>query len=185
MNSITRGGKSWRSLAAFIAILCLFGITGISQMENEAHMKISSSKFIEGGNIPAQFTCDGENASPDLVIENLPAAAKSLVLIVDDPDAPRGTFTHWLMWNLKTDLKEIPVNSPPQDAVQGINDFGKKKYGGPCPPSGTHRYYFRLYALDVVLSLPPNSDRKALDKAIGGHVITKATLMGRYSRSGK
>ena len=108
--------------------------------------------------------------------------AKSLVLIVDDPDAPGGTFTHWLMWRLKPDLQEIPANSTPQDAVQGANDFGKPKYGGPCPPSGTHRYYFRIYALDMIPTQPASSDRKTIDKAIKGHVVAEATLMGRYAR---
>jgi Raf kinase inhibitor-like YbhB/YbcL family protein len=151
----------------------------------QANMKISSDDVTEGSNIPSKFTCDGENISPGLRIDGVPQAAKSLMLIVDDPDAPKGTFTHWLLWNLKTDLKEILTNSPPQDAAQGVNDFGKNKYSGPCPPSGTHRYYFRLYALDFVPNLSSNTNRKALDKAVEGHVLAKAVLMGRYSRVGK
>jgi len=149
----------------------------------EAHMTIMSSSFIEGGGIPARFTCDGKNLSPDLKIGGTPPGAKSLLLIVDDPDAPRGTFTHWLMWNLKPDLKEIPVGSVPEGAVQGMNDFGRNNYGGPCPPTGTHRYYFRIYALDAVPALVASAERKAVDRAIEGHVLAAGTLMGRYTRA--
>ncbi len=169
----------------YFTALCLFAPTGGAQIEKEAPMKISSPDFIEGGEIPVKFTCDGENTSPALKIEGVPATAKSLVLIMDDPDAPKGTFTHWLLWNLKTDLKEILANSPPQDAAQGLNDFGKNKYGGPCPPSGMHRYYFRLYAIDAVPNLSANSQRAALEKAMEGHVLGKAVLMGRYARQAK
>ncbi|HEY5707638.1 MAG TPA: YbhB/YbcL family Raf kinase inhibitor-like protein [Terrimicrobiaceae bacterium] len=147
-------------------------------------MKLTSPDFSDGGNIPELFTCDGEDISPKLNIEDAPAAARSLVLIVDDPDAPVGTFTHWLVWNLRPDATEIVANRPPPDAVQGVNDFGTSKYGGPCPPSGVHRYYFRLYALDTALQLAAKSKRKAVDAAIKGHIISEVTLMGRYSRKG-
>ena len=147
-------------------------------------MKLISPDFSDGGNIPERFTCDGENISPTLKIEGVPKAARGLVLIVDDPDAPAGTFTHWLMWNLSPDATEIVANSPPSDAVQGVNDFGRSKYGGPCPPSGVHRYYFKLYALDTTLQLPAKSKCKVVDAAIKGHIISEATLMGRYARKG-
>jgi len=146
-------------------------------------MTISSPDFKEGGSIPARFTCDGENVNPSLQISGVPAGARSLVLIVDDSDAPAGTWTHWLMWNLKTDLKKIPANSVPAGAVQGLNGFRKNNYGGPCPPSGTHRYFFKLCALDTVLELAANSDRKALDQAVRGHVIAESKYMGKYERS--
>jgi Raf kinase inhibitor-like YbhB/YbcL family protein len=147
-------------------------------------MKLISPDFSEGGKIPERFTCEGQDISPALKVDGVPKAAKSLVLIVDDPDAPAGTFTHWLVWNLKPDLTEIVANSLPFDAVQGVNDFGRSKYGGPCPPSGVHRYNFTLYALDATLELPAKSKRKAVDAAIKGHIIDEATLMGRYARKG-
>ena len=146
-------------------------------------MKISSPDFNEGGSIPSRFTCDGANVNPALNISEVPAGAKSLLLIVDDPDAPAGTWTHWLMWNLTPDLQEIAAGSVPAEAVQGLNDFHRNNYGGPCPPSGTHRYFFRCFALDAVLELPASSNRKALDQAMRGHVVAEAGLMGRYARS--
>jgi Raf kinase inhibitor-like YbhB/YbcL family protein len=147
-------------------------------------MRLISPDFSEDSNIPERFTCDGEDSCPTLRIEEVPKAARSLVLIVDDPDAPVGTFTHWLVWNVRPDATEIAENSPLPDAVQGVNDFGKNKYGGPCPPSGVHRYYFKLYALDTTLQLPAKSKRKAVEAAIKGHIISEATLMGRYARKG-
>ncbi len=146
-------------------------------------MKITSNEFGEGGPIPARFTAGGENVNPDLQFAEVPAAAKSLVLIVDDPDAPKGTLTHWLVWNLKPDVKEIlAASGPPQGAVQGLNFQGRNAYTGPNPVSGTHRYHFRVFALDITLHLPPNSDRNAVDKAIEGHVLAKAELVGLYTR---
>jgi Raf kinase inhibitor-like YbhB/YbcL family protein len=147
-----------------------------------AAMKLSSPDFKEGENIPERFTCDGKDVSPTLQIEGVPKEAKSLVVIVEDRDAPGGNFTHWLLWNIAPNLTEIVGNKPPPGAVQGVNDFGKKKYSGPCPPSGTHRYYFKLYALDTTSNLPPNSKRKTVDSAIKGHIIVEATLMGKYAR---
>ncbi len=148
-------------------------------------MKVISPDFIEGGNIPKHFTCDGQDISPTLKIEGVPQPAKSLVLIADDPDAPSGTFTHWLIWNLRPDATEILATTPPAGAVQGVNDFGRNNYGGPCPPSGVHRYYFKLFALDTTLELPATSRRKVLDAAMQGHIIGEATLMGRYARRGR
>jgi Raf kinase inhibitor-like YbhB/YbcL family protein len=147
-----------------------------------AKMKITSSAFQEGGNIPSKFTCDGADANPALRFEGAPAAAKSLALIVDDPDAPVGLFTHWLVWNINSKTTEIAENSAPGGAVQGTNDFPKKGYGGPCPPSGTHRYYFKIFALDQALDLKPGAKRAEVDAAMHGHVIAQGELMGRYSR---
>jgi len=147
-------------------------------------MKLISPDFSDGSSIPDRFTCDGENISPTLNVEEVPETAKSLVLIVDDPDAPGGTFTHWLIWNLTSDLAQIMGGNPPSGAVQGTNDFGTLRYGGPCPPSGVHRYYFRLYAVDAAPELTPRSKRKAVDAAIKGHIVGEATLMGRYARRG-
>jgi len=172
-----------RTLAAMFALVLAFMWIGGGQQAKEVAMKISSPDFADGGNIPVRFTCDGKDVNPALTISGVPAGAKSLALIVDDPDAPRGTWTHWLMWNLRPDLKEIAMNSVPAEAVQGVNDFPANKYGGPCPPSGTHRYYFKLYALDTALELPASSNRKAVDQALRGHIVAEAQWMGRYARS--
>jgi Raf kinase inhibitor-like YbhB/YbcL family protein len=147
-----------------------------------AKMKVTSSAFQEGGNIPSKFTCDGADVNPALRFEGAPAEAKSLVLIVDDPDAPVGLFTHWLVWNIDPKTSEIAESSAPGGAVQGTNDFPKKGYGGPCPPSGTHRYYFKIFALDQTLDLKPGAKRTEVDAAMRGHVIAQGELMGRYSR---
>jgi Raf kinase inhibitor-like YbhB/YbcL family protein len=147
-----------------------------------AKMKISSSAFQPGGNIPSKFTCDGTDANPPLRFEGAPGEAKSLVLIVDDPDAPSGLFTHWLVWNMDPKTTEIAESSAPSKGTQGKNDFGKSGYGGPCPPSGTHRYYFKIFAHDTELNLPSGSKRAQLDGAMKGHVIAQGELMGRYSR---
>jgi Raf kinase inhibitor-like YbhB/YbcL family protein len=147
-----------------------------------AKMKITSSAFQEGGNIPSKFTCDGADLNPALRFDGAPAEAKSLLLIVDDPDAPVGLFTHWLVWNIDPKTTEIAENSAPGGAVQGTNDFPKKGYGGPCPPSGTHRYYFKIFVLDRSLDLKPGAKRAEVDAAMRGHVIAQGELMGRYSR---
>src|SRR4030081_2388328 len=146
-----------------------------------AKMKITSSAFQEGGNIPFKFACDGANVNPPLHIDQVPAEAKSLALIVDDPDAPGGTFVHWLVWNIDPKTSDIAENRVPPNAVQGKNGFGKSGYGGPCPPSGTHRYYFRVYALDVV-QVQGGSTRADLDRAMPGHIIGQGQLMGRYPK---
>ena len=146
-----------------------------------AKMKITSSAFQEGGNIPSKFSCDGANTSPPLQIADVPAEAKNLVLIVDDPDAPSGLFTHWVVWNISPHTTNIGEGSAPK-GVQGTSDFGKSGYGGPCPPSGTHRYYFKIFALDRELDLPSGARRGQLDAAIKGHIIAQGELMGRYSR---
>ena len=146
-----------------------------------AKMKVTSSAFQQGANIPSKFSCDGPNTSPPLQISDVPTEAKSLVLIVDDPDAPSGLFTHWVVWNISPQNTTIGEGTTPK-GVQGTNDFGKSGYGGPCPPSGTHRYYFKVFALDRELDLPVGAKRSQLDSAIKGHVIAQGELMGRYSR---
>ncbi len=146
-----------------------------------AKMKITSSAFQQGGNIPSKFTCDGANTNPPLQISDVPPEAKSLVLIVDDPDAPSGLFTHWAVWNISPQTSTIAEGSTPK-GVQGTNDFGRSGYGGPCPPSGIHRYYFRISALDRELDLPFGAKRSQLDAAMKGHVIAQGESMGRYSR---
>lgn len=161
----------WTILLAAIATFAAGG----------ARLKITSSAFQQAGSIPSKFTCDGANASPPLQIADVPSGAKSLVLIVDDPDAPSGLFTHWIVWNISPETSTVAEGSTPK-GVQGTNDFGKSGYGGPCPPSGTHRYYFKIFALDRELNLPFGAQRSQLDAAIKGHVIAQGELMGRYSR---
>ena len=160
--------------AIFLAAIASFAAGG-------AKMKITSSAFQEGTNIPSKFSCDGADTSPPLQISDVPSAAKSLVLIVDDPDPPSGLFTHWTVWNIPPQTSSIAEGSTP-NGVQGTSDFGKSGYGGPCPPSGTHRYYFKIFALDRELDLPSGAKRGQLDAAMKGHVIAQGELMGRYSR---
>lgn len=145
-------------------------------------MKISSFAFAEGASIPPKYTCDGENISPPLIIGEVPGSAVSLGLIMDDPDAPSGTFTHWVMWDINPDAVEISENSVPEGAIQGLNSANKNEYTGPCPPSGTHRYFFKLYALDTKLQLDQNSKVDRLIKAMEGRVVEKAEFLGIYSR---
>src|SRR3972149_12152740 len=133
-------------------------------------MEIESPVFKNNKLIPSKYTCDGENVNPPLLIDDVPENAKSLVLIVDDPDASRGTFVHWTVWNIDPHIKEIKENSRPQNAVEGRTDFGRSGYGGPCPPSGTHRYFFHIFALDTALSLPPAAAAKQFKAAMQGHI---------------
>jgi Raf kinase inhibitor-like YbhB/YbcL family protein len=145
-------------------------------------MRISSPAFQEGGTIPEKFSKNGQNLNPELRIEGMPAEAKSLALIVDDPDAPVGLFTHWLVWNIDPKTTEIGENSVPQGAVQGTNDFPGQRYDGPQPPSGTHRYYFKIFALDKTLDLKAGAKRREVDAAMKSHVIAQGQLMGKYSK---
>jgi hypothetical protein len=149
------------------------------QPEKQA-MQLSSPAFKNNKKIPSQYTCDGENINPPLRISGVPAGAQSLVLIVDDPDAPAGDWTHWTVWNIDPRASEIAENSVPAGAAEGLNDFGQTGYGGPCPPSGTHRYQFKLYALDAKLDLGENAKKKELEEALRGHTLAQATLSGLY-----
>jgi len=143
-------------------------------------MNITSSAFTEDGPIPTQFTQDGADKSPPLLIEDVPAGAKSLALIAEDPDAPSGTFTHWILFNMSPTTMEIHEDAPPVMATQGRNDRGDIGYAGPKPPSGEHRYFFKLYALDTVLPLSRGTKSAELQAAMRGHILEEATLMGRY-----
>ena len=157
-----------------LAVIASFAAEG-------AKMKITSSAFQEGGNIPSKFTCDGSDTSPPLQITGVPSEAKSLVLIADDPDAPSGLFTHWLVWNIPPQTNSISEGSAPK-GVHGTNDFGKSGYKGPCPPPGTHRYSFKIFALDRELDLRAGAKRSQVDAAMKGHVIAQGELVGRYAR---
>ncbi|MBI2486098.1 MAG: YbhB/YbcL family Raf kinase inhibitor-like protein [Deltaproteobacteria bacterium] len=137
--------------------------------------------------IPKKYTCDGPNISPPLSWDSVPGGTKSLALICDDPDAPRGTWVHWVIFNLPANMNDLTENIPPQQtlpngAKQGRNDFGKIGYGGPCPPGGTHRYYFKLCALDEEINLEPGTTKAELLKAMDGHTLAKGQLMGKYKR---
>jgi Raf kinase inhibitor-like YbhB/YbcL family protein len=150
-------------------------------------IKVSSEAFEEGGMIPAKYTCDEDDISTPLAWDSIPEGTKTLALICDDPDAPMGTWVHWVLFNLPVDISELPENVPPErelesGAKQGTNDFGRIGYGGPCPPGGTHRYYFKLYALDVVLELEAGAKKPQLLEAMEGHILAEGHLMGRYSR---
>ena len=152
-------------------------------------LKLSSPAFNNGGYIPTRYTCDGENISPPLVWKDIPKNTKSLVLIVHDPDAPVGDFTHWVVYEIPPTFKGLPAAVPRTPIVfkvvkQGYNDFGFIGYGGPCPPpwDGAHRYFFELYALDYSPSIPPGATRAEVEKALKGHVLAKAVLMGKYKR---
>jgi Raf kinase inhibitor-like YbhB/YbcL family protein len=145
-------------------------------------VKISSTAFSGSSNIPIKYTCDGSNASPELNISNVPDDTKSLVLAVDDPDAPGGTFSHWIVWNIDPKTSNLPENKSPDGSVSGVNGAGKNGYTGPCPPSGTHRYIFTIYALDTTLNISANSNKADLEKAISGHIIDQGELMGKYAR---
>jgi Raf kinase inhibitor-like YbhB/YbcL family protein len=144
-------------------------------------MKITSPAFNHNEALPAKYTCDGEGVNPPLSIADVPKNAKSLVLIFRDPDAPSGDFVHWTVWNIDPGLTEIAEKSAP--GVEGITSYGKSGYGLPCPPSGTHRYTFHLYALDTLLDISPRIDASQLEKAMKGHILDKAELVGLYSRS--
>ncbi len=150
-------------------------------------IKVMSGAFEEGGLIPKQHTCDGPNTSPALSWSGVPAGTKSLALICDDPDAPSKTWVHWVVYNLPPDLTGLPANLQKVEeldlpARQGVSDFGRFGYGGPCPPSGTHRYFFKLYALDTMLELSGRVSKAQLETAMEGHVLASGQLMGRYAR---
>lgn len=148
---------------------------------------LSSPAFKSGGFIPVKYTCDGANISPTLQWTNLPVKCKSLALICDDPDAPGGTWVHWVIFNISAKTNLLPENMPSDkiladNSKQGVTDFQTTGYGGPCPPSGTHRYYFKLYALDTVLDIEAGSTKQQLLQAMAGHILSKALLMGKYER---
>jgi Raf kinase inhibitor-like YbhB/YbcL family protein len=142
-------------------------------------LAVSSPAFMNETMIPRQYTCDGINVSPPINVGHIPEKTKCLAMIVDDPDAPFGAWVHWVVWSIPVThhLKENEIHG-----IQGINDFGWAQYTGPCPPSGTHHYYFKVYALDTLLDLPPGSSKAALEKAMGDHIIAFGQLTGIYKR---
>jgi len=152
------------------------------EVAGQPQMKLSSRAFQQSRKIPTRFSCEGKEVSPPLTIEGVPKEAKSLALVMDDPDAPGGNWVHWVLWNIDPATTQIAEGSVPRGAEQGINSWQRKGYGGPCPPSGEHRYYFRLYALSQRLGLPSNSTRKDLERALQGKVLAQSELFGVYGR---
>jgi len=145
-------------------------------------IQITSSAFKDGETIPAKYTCDGANVSPSLAWSSVPGGTRSLAVIADDPDAPVGTWVHWVLYDLPAGLTSL-VEGVQGVGLQGINDFRKIGYGGPCPPRGTpHRYFFKLYALDALANLKPGASKADLEKAMQGHILAQGQLMGRYGR---
>jgi Raf kinase inhibitor-like YbhB/YbcL family protein len=175
--------------AGFCLVLAL-AVAGSNAAEEAGkdRMQLTSTVFAEGAAIPAKHTCDAKNVSPPLKWSGVPAGAKSLALIVDDPDAPVGTWVHWVLYDLPATGSELAEDVPKSQYVaggakQGLNDFRHLGYGGPCPPPGKpHRYFFKLYALDAVLDLKPGLTKKDLEKAMEGHILERAQLMGTYQR---
>jgi Raf kinase inhibitor-like YbhB/YbcL family protein len=161
-------------LMLFILMVAMINVT--------PPLSVTSPAFDHGATIPSKYTCEGQNTSPELSIKDIPKEAKSLVLIMDDPDAPGKTFDHWVMWNIPPH-ETIMENSAP--GVQGKNGRGTNKYIGPCPPSGQHHYYFKVYALDKMLDLPAGSDKSAVEAAMHDHVICSGQLIGLYQKKGK
>lgn len=150
-------------------------------------IKIKSPAFVPGGKIPGKYTCDGMDISPPLAWTSGPEETKTFALICDDPDAPMGTWVHWILFNLPADITEFRENVPPEKelesgAKQGMNDFRKIGYGGPCPPGGTHRYFFKFYALDTEINLEAGATKEELLKAMEGHILAEGQLIGRYER---
>ncbi len=143
-------------------------------------LRISSTAFQHEELIPVKYTCDGLNVNPPLDIEHIPEETKCLALIMDDPDAPKGTWVHWVVWNIQL-THHFNENEVP--GMEGINDFQQHHYGGPCPPSGTHRYFFKVYALDVLLDLPANTNKVQLEKAMSDHIIAFGEMIGLYNRN--
>ena len=146
-----------------------------------SNMEIKSV-FGNNDKIPVKYTCDGEDINPELEILDIPENTKSLALIMDDPDSPTGTWDHWVVFNIEVSLAKIGENSVPEGSVQGLNSWDKNEYGGPCPGSGTHRYFFKIYALDVELDLDSNARKTDVERAMEGHILGKAELVGVYGR---
>lgn len=145
-------------------------------------MKITSKAFGHMKPIPPKYTCKGEDINPPLEFDNPPEGTVSLVMIMDDPDAPMGTWDHWILWNIDPKATGIAEATVPKGALQGKNTWGRNDYGGPCPPSGTHRYFFKLYALDCKLQLAEGTIKGRLEKAMEGHILGEAELVGLFSK---
>lgn len=167
----------WKKLLIVILILIC--------REDCMALNLTSTAFKEGVMIPMEYTCDGQDKSPALMWADAPEGTKSFVLICDDPDAPMGTWDHWILFDIPNTITELEENIQhyPEGIKQGDNSWGRIGYGGPCPPSGTHRYFFKLYALDGMLNLPEGSKKAEIETAMKNHVLDEATLIGKYERN--
>jgi len=170
-----------------VAIFWCLPPDAFSAKKGGKKMLITSSAFTEGSMIPAKYTCDGQDISPPLAWREAPAGTKSFALICDDPDAPMGTWVHWVVYNIPPNIDKLDENVKPEKEFkdgmrQGSNSWPRIGYGGPCPPSGTHRYYFKLYALDTMLELKTGATKAQVLQAMKGHVLAESQLMGKYKR---
>jgi len=190
----------WKTLMILGVAICLFvscanrspapaqQTTSTPVNENKSGIKLTSKALNEGQASPRGYTCDGANVSPPLEWTGVPKSAKTLAIVADDPDAPAGTWVHWVLYNLPSDVIGMVENTPPIETLsgggmQGTNDFQKIGYGGPCPPRGSHRYFFKIYALDSELPLKPGASKVDLEPAMEGHIISQGQLIGTYRRS--
>ncbi|MFW9914616.1 MAG: YbhB/YbcL family Raf kinase inhibitor-like protein [Candidatus Thorarchaeota archaeon] len=168
--------------------MSIFGIVLLLNDDSDtstSDFSLASPAFDHGGSIPSKYTCDGEDINPRLEISGIPNNTQSLALVMDDPDAVQvagHVWDHWVLWNISPSTTVIEENSVPAHAVQGRNSWGRNDYGGPCPPSGTHRYFFKLYALDAKLDLPSSATKLDLEQAMEGHILAQARLMGTYQK---
>lgn len=171
--------------AACIVVLVLFmlfaGCSRQEGFESMGEMKVTSPSFADGGWIPDKYACRGENISPRLDVSGIPDNAKSLVLIVDDPDAPMKIWAHWVVFNIPP-VSLIPEGGLLQGSIEGVNDFGTHEYGGPCPPYGIHRYFFKVYALNTTLDLGDDATKQDVEAAMKGHILAQADLVGQYEK---
>jgi len=180
--------KGFRIVANLTFILALLATSVLIGKDPPGKLELKTTAFRAGGTIPTQFTCSGADISPALAWNQPPPRTQSFVLIVDDPDAPAGTWVHWVVYNLPASARQLPERVPPGEAIvsggkQGLNDFPQNGYGGPCPPPGKpHRYFFRLYALDTLLDLRPPVRRNDVDAAMKGHILAQAEWMGTFGR---
>jgi hypothetical protein len=174
-------------VSAVVSIVLIFSIplALAGDAPETGALKLTSPVFENNSVLPPRYTCDRENMNPPLTIKNVPRGAKSLALIFDDQDAPRGSYVHWIVWNIDPETKDIKEDSVPENAVVGTNDFKKRNYGGPCPPTRAHRYVFKLYALDIRLNLETSSTKAALEKAMKGHILAQTQLTTSYKKVGK
>ncbi len=175
-------------LSLFVIVILL--LTGCITKEDDYMEKISvlAEGFNEGDTIPDEFTCNGKNISPSISWKGIPAGTESITLIMDDPDAPRGTFVHWVIYNMPARTRDLPKGMPnnktlADGSMQGMTDFGRPGYGGPCPPPGKpHRYFFKVYALDMKINLPAGASKSQVESAMKGHILAEGVLMGKYQR---
>jgi len=174
-------------IPALIVFFGMFHDEAHSAAKGGQSMQITSAAFKEGSIIPAKYSCDGQNISPPLKWDDVPAGTKSFALVADDPDAPGGMWVHWVAYNIPANLTKLDEDVKPEKEFkngmkQGNNDWPRIGYGGPCPPAGTHRYYFKLYALDIILDLKAGATKTQLIQAMKGHLLAEAQLMGKYKR---